>query len=262
MNLYIKKNKELKLSIPQFVCDNNPIGEHLNKYPMLSFLNSYGCNAFLGKPGSGKTSLVVSFLQSKGNNKVFRKCFNHILLVMPESSRKSMKNNIFKDHVSDKMFEELNLPTITTIYEKLLKSSAANENTLLILDDVGASLKNNDVQQIMRRIIFNIRHLKCQILILLQSYVSCPLTVRKLFTNIFMFKPNKKEFEVLFDELFEQKKEYALDIMQYAFKDPHDYLMLNVDSQRMFRKFDEIIIKSDDDSEEEEEEEDIDTDAK
>jgi hypothetical protein len=39
--------------------------------------------------------------------------------------------------------------------------------------------------------------------------------------------------------------------------------MLNVDSQRMFRKFDEIIIKSDDDSEEEEEEEeDIDTDAK
>jgi hypothetical protein len=63
-----------------------------------------------------------------------------------------------------------------------------------------------------------------------------------------MFKPSKKEFEVLFDELFEQKKEFALDIMQYAFKEPHDYLMLNVDSQRMFIKFNEIIIKSEKDS--------------
>ena len=145
------------------------------------------------------------------------------------------------------MYEELDSKTISTIYERLLESSAENENTLLILDDVGASLKNNDVQQIMRRIIFNRRHLKVQILILLQSYLSCPLTVRKLFTNVFMFKPSKKEFEVLFDELFEQKKEYALEIMQYAFQEPHDYLMLNVDSQRMFKKFDELIIDNNDD---------------
>jgi KaiC/GvpD/RAD55 family RecA-like ATPase len=248
MNIYLKNNKELKLSVPSFVCDDNPIGSHLNEYPMLSFLNSYGCNAFIGKPGSGKTSLVVSMLTGKGNKKVFRKCFNHILLVMPESSRKSMKTNIFEKHVSDKMFEELTLQTISTIYEKLLKSSADKENTLLILDDVGASLKNADIQQIMRRIIFNRRHLKVQILILLQNYVSCPLSVRKLFTNIFMFKPSKKEFEILFDENFEQKKDHALDIMKYVYKEPHDWLMLNVDTQRMFKKFDEIIIKSDNDS--------------
>ena len=141
MNIYLKKNKELKLNMPQFVCDSSPIGDHLNQYPMLSHLNNYGCNAFIGKPGSGKTSLVVSFLSSKGKNKIFRKCFNHILLVMPESSRKSMKKNILEKHVSDKMFEELTYSTISTIYEKLLKSSGDNENTLLILDDVGASLR-------------------------------------------------------------------------------------------------------------------------
>lgn len=243
----IKKNRSIDLLIPEFNCDHNPIGEHLNKYDMLSHLNNYGCNAFIGKPGSGKTSLVVSFLNSKGDNKIFRKCFNHVLLVMPESSRKSMKKNIFDKHHPDKMFEELDSKTINIIYDKLLESSAEKENTLLILDDVGASLKNNDVQQIMRRIIFNRRHLKVQILILLQSYLSCPLTVRKLFTNVFMFKPSKKEFEVLFDELFEQKKEFALEIMQFAFKEPHDYLMLNVDSQRMFKKFDELIIDNNED---------------
>jgi hypothetical protein len=63
-----------------------------------------------------------------------------------------------------------------------------------------------------------------------------------------MFKPSKKEFEILFDENFEQKKDHALDIMKYVYKEPHDWLMLNVDTQRMFKKFDEIIIKSDNDS--------------
>ena len=33
--------------------------------------------------------------------------------------------------------------------------------------------------------------------------------------------------------------------MNYVFTKPHDYLMLNVDSQRLFKKFDELIIKKD-----------------
>ena len=110
-----------------------------------------------------------------------------------------------------------------------------------------ASLKNADIQQTMRKIIFNRRHLKVHIVMLLQSFTSCPLTIRKLFTNVFMFKPSKKEFEVLFEELFEQKKDYALDIMQYVYREPHDWLMLNVDSQRMYRYFDELIIKNEND---------------
>jgi hypothetical protein len=61
-----------------------------------------------------------------------------------------------------------------------------------------------------------------------------------------MFKPSKMEFENLFNELFETKKDLALDIMNIAYDKPHQYLMLNVDSQRMFRGFDEIIIDNED----------------
>ena len=60
------------MDIPEFVCDKNPLGEHLNEYEMLSHLNSFSYTAIIGKSGSGKTSLLVSFLTGKKEKKVFR----------------------------------------------------------------------------------------------------------------------------------------------------------------------------------------------
>ena len=57
---------------------------------------------------------------------------------MPTSSRQSMTKNVFKDHDTSKMFDDLDLKTITNIYERLETSSAEKETTLFILDDVGA----------------------------------------------------------------------------------------------------------------------------
>ena len=244
MSIEIKKNKELILDIPEFTCDNNPLGEHLNKYEILAHLNSLSFTAIIGKPGSGKTSLLISFLTGKGNKKIFRKVFDHIHLVMPKSSRESMKKNPFKNHSEDKMYEELNFYTINTIYDSLLSSSEEKETSLLILDDVGAVLKNVEIGKKLRQIIYNRRHLKCHIVILLQSFLSIPKEVRKLITNCFMFKPSKVEFENFCEELFETKKDMALEIMKVAYSETkdHPYIMLNVETQKIYCKFDEIII--------------------
>ena len=241
MSIEIKHNPSLDLKIPEFVCDSG-VGSHLNAYPMLQNLNGFRFTGLLGRPGSGKSSLFCSFLTGRGKNKVFRKVFNHVLLVMPATSRQSMKKNIFEKHPADKMFEELDRPTIETIYNRLVASSDENETTLLALDDCGAALKDKEIQRKLRQIIFNRRHLKVHIVVMLQSYLSISKEIRKLFNNIFMFKPSKVEFENLFAELFETKKDLAVDIMRIAYKTPHDYLMLAVESQRMFRGFDEIIV--------------------
>jgi DNA replication protein DnaC len=144
------------------------------------------------------------------------------------------------------MFDSLTLETINTIYNKLEESTAEKHTTLLILDDVGASLKNNEIQKMLRQIIYNRRHLKVHIIMLMQSFLSCPKEIRKLLNNVFLFKPSKVEFENLFDELFEIDKDLAMEIMRYAYQEPHDYLMLNIDNQRMFKKFDKIIIHDED----------------
>jgi GTPase SAR1 family protein len=239
MTLEIKKNKSLKLDLPQFICDDG-INPKLNEYDMLSHFNKYCFNGVIGKPASGKTSLIMSWLSSK---KVFRKMFNHVLVVMPTSSIRSMKKNPFKDHDEDKMYDELNLQSITSIYNRLENSSAEGQNTLLIMDDVGASLRNKEIKTIMRKIIYNRRHLKVQIIILLQSFMSLEKEIRKLFNNVIMFKPSKVEFENLFEELFETNKDVALDVMNLAYDEPHNYIMLNVDTQKIYKKYDEIIIK-------------------
>ena len=66
--------------------------------------------------------------------------------------------------------------------------------------------------------------------------------IRKLFNNVIMFKPSKVEFENLFEELFETNKDVALDIMNIAYEEPHDYLVLNVDTQKIYKGYDEIIV--------------------
>jgi hypothetical protein len=146
------------------------------------------------------------------------------------------------------MYDDLTLKSISDIYSKLTHSTDEKENTLLILDDVGASLKNIEIQTLLRKIIYNRRHLKVHIIVLLQSFMSCPKEIRKLYTNVFIYKPSKVEFENLFDELFESKKELAHDIMEFAYDKPHQFLMLNVESQRMFKGFDEILVPKNDDN--------------
>ena len=75
----------------------------------------------------------------------------------------------------------------------------------------------------------------------MQSYQSIPREIRKIINNIVIFKPSKIEFEILMQELISKKKDIALELLKF-YEQKHDYLMLNVDSQRIYKNFDEIII--------------------
>ena len=110
-----------------------------------------------------------------------------------------------------------------------------------------ASLKSTAfIQQTLKTLIYNRRHLKLNIIITAQSFCNISLDIRKNIQNLILFKPSKKEFELVFEELFESKKDLFLNIMKITYDDDnHNFLFMNVPSQRLFKNFDEIIIKDD-----------------
>jgi hypothetical protein len=238
----IIKNEKLDLPIPKFVCDGNICGEHLNKYPMLTHLNKFNTTCFLGRPASGKTSLMISLLTAKGANRVLYKAFDKIIVVMPSSSRASLKVNPFRDHPKERLFDELNIETMTAIYNMIEEHAEDKQTTLLIMDDVGSDIKNKEIQKILKKLAYNRRHLKLCQFFLLQSYLATPKDVRKLFSNIIIFKPSKIEAENIIEECLEQKKDVALDILQ-LYENPHDFLFLNIPTQQMYFNWDQVVIK-------------------
>ena len=59
----IKKNKSPHLEPCKMNCDSG-LHEKLNKFELIKFMNCHLTNLFLGRPGSGKTSLVVTLFKS------------------------------------------------------------------------------------------------------------------------------------------------------------------------------------------------------
>jgi hypothetical protein len=163
---------------------------------------------------------------------------------MPANSIASMKKNPFKTVSEDRIYEELNDDTIASLFAKITENSTKGDKSLLYLDDQTASLKSSAVvRDTLKRIIYNRRHLKCNIIITAQSYVNVPLDVRKCISNLILFKPSKKEFEVVMDENLEKSKEESLVLMKLIYDKPHTFLFLNVESQRLFKNWDEVIFE-------------------
>ena len=238
----IKENKKPNIEKINFECDEE-IHKRLNEYELSKdFLNKSNTTIFIGRQGSGKTSLMVNIIK-----KLYKKCFHFIYVFMPHSSRKSLKNNIFDKYLDpSQIFEELNLETINELYQKLKENSENGSRSLIIFDDVQKSLKDHSVLLSLKNIIANQRHLKVCNIILLQNYYALDKSLRELANNIIMFKLNKSQTEKIFNEAVESAKDKFSQIRDLVFDKPYTWLFINLPSQRIFKEFDEIIYNDND----------------
>ena len=231
----------MHLKPPDFVCDYK-LTEYLNDYPQFSFMNVFNTTAIIGRPASGKTSMLISILSQKDKGRVYYKCFDFVYVIMPTQSRNSLKNNIFEKHHPDRLFDDLTHENLQKIYNEVEKNSLEKKTSLVIYDDVGSNLKDGNIQRLLKKMSFNRRHLKlCQIF-LIQSWLSTPLTIRKLYSNIILFKPVRNEFETIANECLEQDKDVVSALLE-LYENPHDYLFINVATQRIFFNQDEVFIE-------------------
>jgi len=238
MSITLKKNESPDLATCEMVCDGG-LHKKLDNYELTKFLNSHETNLMIGRPASGKTSLLYSFFKSP---KVYRKVFHNIYLFQPSHSRASMKDNIFEKIPEEQTHEELNYENLNTVMETI-KAEDKKYNNCIIFDDMTAYLKNADVKKLLKELIFNRRHLRTTIIFLVQTWYSIEKDIRKLFSNIFCFRVAKQELESIFNEVVESKAKYMTEISKMVFNRPYKYLFINVNSQRLFDGFDELLFE-------------------
>jgi hypothetical protein len=230
----IKKNIKPNLKVCQFVCDTK-LDAKLDKYDLTKFLNRHSVNLIIGKPASGKTNLLYSFFKSKD---LLKGVYDKIIIFQPEQSTNSMKDNIFGKLPDEQRYDELTLENLQGANDQLLDDG----NNCIIFDDMGAYLKNGDTKRLFKEMVYNRRHKHLSIFFLVQSWFNVEKDLRKLFTNLFIFKISKSELNNIYDEIIETPKEQVLEISKMVFDAPYNYLFLNTDSGKMFKNFDEIII--------------------
>ena len=233
----IIKLKKPKLPPTIMVCDGG-LHAKLEQYELTKYLNQHSTNLLLGKPRSGKSSLMWSMLKSK---KMLNKVYNNVYLFQPSHSRASIKNNIFKKHDKEKMFDELTYQDLYSVVEAI-KATDKDENNVIIFDDQSAYLKNKDTLQLFKELIFNRRHLRTSIFFLNQTFMSVPKELRRLFSNVFLFKVGQNELTNVFNELVEEDNVRKLQsvIAKRVFDKQYNYLFINTDNQDFFKGFDRI----------------------
>jgi hypothetical protein len=240
----IQKNKKPKLKACEMICDKE-LNSKLNKYELTKFLNAHTTNLLIGKPRSGKTSLLYSLFQS---SRCLKKCFHNIYLFQPSHSRGSMKDKLFDKLPDDQKYEELDYESLDEVMDRI-KMSDPDHNNCIIFDDMTAYLKDYHVEKLLKELVFNRRHLRTSIFFLCQTYISVPKDLRKLFSNLFIFRVNKNELKLIFEEQIEDKTKVNLisEITKLVFDRPFQFLFINTDTQRFFKNFDELLFKDDDD---------------
>lgn len=222
---------------PQMLCDK-VLHPKLEKYELTQYLNQHSTNLLLGKPKSGKSSLLWAMFKNK---KMLNKVFNNVYLFQPSHSRASIKNDIFKKHDKDKMYDELTYENLEYVIDSI-KATDTDETNVIIFDDMSAYLKNKETLRLFKELIFNRRHLRTSIYFLNQTFFSVPKELRRLFSNIFVFKVSRNEMSNLFDEVVEQDnvKELMPEIIKMVYDKPYQYLFINTDQQKFYKGFDRI----------------------
>lgn len=222
----------------KMLCDDI-IDQKIMRFPMTADLFSRtSFNVILGKMGQGKTSLITNLVKT-----VFKKCFEHIIIFIPAGSRRSIENDIYgKNLPSADLYDTLTEENLDEVIEKIEESAEEGENTLLIIDDFQAALKDPDVLVRLQKIVTRMRHMRTTIFILQQNFQKMAKFLRELVTNVITFNTGKSQLTKLFEETVQIDKDKFQALTDIAFRDKNDWIAINVNGARnIYRGFDRIV---------------------
>tara|TARA_R110001592_G_scaffold84569_2_gene249985 strand:+ start:257 stop:1018 length:762 start_codon:yes stop_codon:yes gene_type:complete len=234
------------MKLAQFNCDGG-LHEKLEKYPFTKLFNKHQSTLILGKAGQGKTTLLLSLFSS---NRLMKKVFDCVILFQPYSSRDSIKEGdaIFDVLPEEQLFNELTEETLEEAVDIVDDCAGEGGNSVIILDDVSASLKDAGVEKELKNLNWNKRHRKLSFFFLSQSYYAVVKDVRKMFNYIIVFKVAPSELKVIIEENLQGNydKKTINELAKIVFDKKFNYLLINCDTGDLFKgnkkSFQQIII--------------------
>ena len=183
----------------------------------------------IGKPGMGKTSLILSLICKQG--KCCNRKFDRVFIFSP--SLITMEDDPFETIPDDQKYESASTENIEDVLETIKDSG---EKVLLVLDDCISEIRGKgrgEVEQLLEKIFFNRRHLcgaggSCSIIATSQTYNKISPKLRKTASQIVFYKNlHKKELDSIFDEMILIPKKEFYDVCQYIYKRKHDFMYLD-----------------------------------
>lgn len=211
----ISEQSDLTIHAPKFTVDE-PLAPGIpSMLPQMSHTA-----LFCGPPGSGKSSLWTAML-TQDKPAIYAGVFSYVHIICPPSSMASMENSPFAGH--PRLYNTLDQETLLRLEGEFESASKAKENSLLVLDDCGSDLKNQEVQNLLGRFCRNRRHKRLSIFIVAQTYRDVPLPLRKLLTTAYLFaQRNSAETEAIASELACMPISRFMAAWDFVFNDPRD----------------------------------------
>jgi hypothetical protein len=247
-NITLIKNDKPNLPVCRMSCDNE-LNPTLNKYELTKFLNKSQSTMIIGKPGSGKTSLLYALFKNE-KPALLRDVFENIFLFQPKESSNSMADKIFHNNLPDEnLFYDLTEDNLTEVFSRIKEENESDEyegvlNHCIIIDDFTAHLRDSPIiKNTLKEILMNRRHLHISIFFIVQSYKSVEPDIRRLIDNFFVYRTSKQALEQIFHEVVELNPKYVIPISNLVYDKKYEFLFLNTDSKRMFKSWDEIVIE-------------------
>ncbi len=229
-----------KSKIPQRQCAKEGV---MPKFPFSMLIS--------GRSGSGKTNLMLNILTKEQLYGLF---FHYILVFSPTAGEeddtykalKLPKENFIREFngdilqkIIDKRKEQIKKDKI----EKVSKES----RMLIILDDVIANKSFLESPEALK-IFCLLRHYLVSVIVLLQSYVKLPKSLRKNCNAIMVFPAQQTEVERIIDEITPagMKKREFEKVIDYCCADKYSFLYINYHAekdQQIKKNLNEVITK-------------------
>lgn len=205
--------------------------------------------AICGPCGSGKSSLMVSLINSKKKeSRAYHGLFSTIILSCPKSTLDSLDNNPFEELDPSNIHHDFTYELLLEVEEIAIENAKNKMDTIFIVDDATSKLRSNmKIINKFTQLLLTLRHLKLTVWVLLQDVIQIPPSVRSNLFGVILFKNiNYKRDLITRDEYLSFLSRDEQDkLARHVYQNKGDTLFINFMCipNKFYRNFTEIIFE-------------------